>query len=119
VLAAALLLAGCGGDDAELPRSGPASTPTPPPAAALKHDLTVAERELATYRFAEGTYTDDEAALSPAFPASVRITEAGTDSFRLRAEDDQGIRYVMVKRGDRVRRRCDPPDPDACPDGLW
>ena len=112
-------VAGCGDDEPELPVSGPAVTATPPPADDLKVDLATAVRELETYFFAEGSYTEDETLLGPAFPPTVTVKEADPDGFYIAAYDDAGIRYSMVREGEEDTRRCDPPDPEDCPNGEW
>lgn len=119
LVALVLVLAGCGDDDTPLPTSGPVATVTPPPPDDLKLDLVTAERELETYRFAEGSYTADESLLGPAFPPTVTVKEAGLDSFYIAAYDDTGIRYVMIREGEVTERTCDPVDPAHCPDGEW
>jgi hypothetical protein len=117
--AAAAAVAGCGGEEPQLPVSSPVPSPTPPPTAELKYDMLVAEQELETHRFAEGAYTDDELQLGPAYPLTVDVTSAGSDGFRLQATDELGITYVLIRRGDRVRRTCKPADPEHCPGGEW
>jgi hypothetical protein len=114
-----LALAGCGGDDEKLPVSEPVTSPTPPPTDELKYDMLTAEIQLDGYRFSEGVYTADENLLGPAFPGTVTVKEADSRSFYIAAYDDQGTRFAMVKKDDVVQRTCDPPDPDACPDGKW
>lgn len=113
-----LALAGCG-DDPELPVSGPVTTPTPPPTDQLKFDMLQAQRDLETYRLSTGTYTEDETLLGPTFPLTVTVKDAGTRSFYMAAYDDQGIRYAMINEDGTVTRTCDPPEADACPDGVW
>ena len=122
VCAAALAPAGCGSnasDRAPLPTSAPAATVTPPPADDLKIDLATAIRELETYYFSEGSYTEEESLLGPAFPPTVIVKEAGPDGFYIAAYDDQGIRYAMIREGEKDRRVCRPADPVDCPNGEW
>jgi hypothetical protein len=122
VCAAALALAACGSyasDEAPLPTSAPAATVTPPPADDLKIDLATAIRELETYRFSEGSYTEEESLLGPAFPPTVTVRDAGPDGFHIAAVDNQGIRYEMIRAGERDRRVCRPADPVYCPNGEW
>ena len=81
--------------------------------------MLVAADEMETHRFGEGAYTSETSALGPAFPPTVTVKRAASDSYVLEAVDDQGIVYRMIKRGDRIRRICKPPDPEECPGGEW
>lgn len=117
LLCSAVLLAGCGGDDAP-PRSA-VVTATPPPTEEMKLDLLTAEIQLDAYKVAEGTFTADETLLGAAFPGTVTIKDADTDSFSMAAYDEDEIRYVLRRDGETVERTCEPADEDACPGGEW
>jgi hypothetical protein len=112
-----LVLAGCGGDDKQIP--APAATATPPPADELKADLLTAAIQLDAYKLDAGTFTGDETELGAAFPPTVTIKEGDADSFYLAAYDDHHIRYALRRDGDVTERTCDPPDEEDCPDGEW
>ncbi len=111
-------LAGCGGGD-DKTAAAPGASPTPPPSDQLKYDLLTAAIQLDAYRLAEKTFTADEEELGAAFPPTVTVKEADAESFYMAARDDKGIRYVLRRTGDVTERTCDPPAPDACPDGEW
>lgn len=113
-------LAGCGGGgDRPAKATGPAASPTPPPADELKYDLLTAAIQLDAYRLAEKTFTADETKLGPAFPRTVTVKTADRTSFYLAARDNQGVRYVLRRTGDVTERTCDPPTRSSCPGGEW
>jgi hypothetical protein len=117
-LLVAVVLAGCGGDDgADAPAVKP--SPTPPDSEQLKYDLLTAEIQLDAYKLAEGTFTEDETKLGPAFPDTVTVKEGDGTGFDMAAYDNRHIRYELRRTGDVTERTCKPADARACPDGEW